>query len=83
LIITPTLLLMEQEAKRKKRKLWTQLEVEMARKKRKHIIGFKLGTLDIPEFLDKDRIVNDRAEYCNWVEEIRRLIESIEKRFAR
>jgi hypothetical protein len=82
LIITPTLIEKARRMRRRKKVFWVEREVELARNAGKHIIGFKLGTTDRPDFLRQDLIANDRSFYCDWLSEVQRLIKSVQSRFS-
>jgi hypothetical protein len=82
LVISPALV------EKSKRKLltgeddWVAREVQLARAKGKPIIGFKLGTTELPHYFDKDIIANDKSFYTDWVAEVHRLIKSVQARFG-
>jgi hypothetical protein len=82
LVISPALI---EKSKRKQatgEEDWVRREVDLARQKGKSIIGFKLGTTELPYYFDKDIIANDKAFYTDWVAEVHRLIKSVQARFG-
>ena len=81
-VITPSLLAKSKARAETGEKDWVQYEVEMALAANKPVLGFKLGTLELPTYLPQDLIANDKALYADWQKEVQRLISSVQARFG-
>lgn len=82
LLITPNLLAKSAAHAKAGTKDWVRHEVDLARAHKKPILGFKLGTLDRPDYLPADLITNDRSPYVDWLQEVQTLISRIRTRFG-
>ena len=82
LVVTPSLLRDAFKRRYSMRKDWVRWEVELAQKLGKPMLAFKLGTLRVPYYFPSNIVANNNAEYADWLNEVKQLIDNVQRIFG-